>query len=52
MTMIIGILALFAIIALIAATSVYKGKESWSAFFVFGGLAAVLAALHFAFGII
>jgi hypothetical protein len=44
MEMLLGIACLFAFIALIAATSVYKEKESWWAFYVFSAVAIVLAA--------
>ena len=52
MEMIIGILAVFAVIALIAATSVYKERESWVAFYVFGGLAVAFSLLHFVFKVL
>jgi hypothetical protein len=51
MEMLLGIACLFAFIALIAATSVYKGKESWWAFGIFSAVAAILAAGRWIFGI-
>lgn len=46
MGVIIGICALFAIIALIAASGPYKGRESNTAVAVFGGIAILLSILH------
>jgi hypothetical protein len=50
MELLLGITCLFAFIALLAATSVYKEKESWWAFGVFSTIALVLAAGRWVFG--